>query len=145
MGQTTSVVREGSQNQYVKKESNKFFTQLELLDTWKAFVSTIDAPQMKSALSAREPVLTGQWQIEYELDTELQFNRLTFDLKPKLLGFLRRHLQNDALEILFKVSEETSSRSDIPYTDEERWNLLVTRYPTLGSLKSKFGLDFEHY
>ena len=143
--QISSLVSEGPQNQYVKKEANKSFTQLELLDAWKDFVSTIEAPQMKSALNAREPVLTGQWQIEYELDTELQFNRLTLELKPKIVGFLRRHFQNEALEILFKVSEKISSHSDIPYTDEERWNLLVTRYPSLGGLKSKFGLDFEHY
>jgi hypothetical protein len=144
--QTSGVVREGSQNQYVKKEVDKSFTQLELLDAWRDFVTTIDdAPQMKSALSAREPFLSGHWQIEYELDTELQLNRLTLDLKPKLTGFLRRHFQNEALDILFKVTEETNSHPDIPYTDEERWNLLVSRYPSLGGLKSKFGLDFEHY
>ena len=120
-------------------------TQQELLQCWKVFVGTIEAPQLKSALSAREPSLNDRMQIEYELDTELQFNRLSLDLKPKLLGFLRRHFDNETIEIHFKISEGTSNQSEIPYTDEERWNLLVNRYPSLSGLKSKFGLDFEHY
>ena len=131
--------------QYIKNKEAKSLSQQELTEAWKIFVSTIEAPQLKSALSAREPRLTNQTQIEYELDTELQFNRLTLDLKPKLVGYLRRNFENEAIEILFKVSESTDHQSDIPYTDEERWNLLVSRYPALAPLKSKFGLDFEHY
>ena len=143
--ENTGKVAEKGSNQYVKKEINKSFSQAELLEVWKSFVSTVDAPQLKSALSAREPLLTKPWQIGYELDTELQLNRLTIDLKPKLLGFLRRELDNESIEITFSVSEILSPHSGIPYTDEEKWNLLVERYPALGPLKSKFGLDFEHY
>ena len=121
------------------------FSEEDLLDAWKNFVVTIDTPQLKVALSAREPQLSGEWQIEYELDTELQYNRLTLDLKPKLLGYLRRHFNNEAIEIQFKISEGNSNTSDIPYTDSERWNSLVEKYPALATLKSKFGLDFEHF
>jgi len=130
---------------YSGKEERKTFTGAELIEAWKSFVSTIDAPQLKSALSARDPGLSGRWNVSYELDTELQYNRLTHDLKPKLLGYLRRKFGNEAIEINFTVSEGTNIQSGIPYTDEERWNLLVSKYPALASLKSKFGLDFEHY
>ena len=130
---------------YAANDAVKTFTEAELIEAWKNFVSTIDTPQLKSALSAREPGLSSQWKIDYELDTELQYNRLTLDLKPKLLGYLRRRFENEAIEIHFKVSEGTNIQSGIPYTDEERWNLLVTKYPALATLKSKFGLDFEHY
>ncbi len=132
-------------NQYVKKTIVRSLTEPELAEAWKTFVSTIEAPQLKSALSAREPKLNGQAQIEYELDTELQYNRVIQDLKPKLSGFLRRQFDNESIEVVFSVSEHLSQQSNIPYTDDERWNLLVSRYPALGTLKSKFGLDFEHY
>ena len=91
-----------------------------------------------SDYGAPQPKLTGQWQIEYELDTELQYNRLTADLKPKLLGFLRRKFDNESIEINFSVSEQINQSAHIPYTDEERWNLLVTKYPSLAGLKAKF-------
>lgn len=130
---------------YSEKEAAKTFSESELMEAWKIFVNTVDAPQLKSALSAREPSLGSDWKIGYVLDTELQFNRLTLDLKPKLQGYLRRTFENEAIEIHFTVSEGTNIQSGIPYTDEERWNLLVSKYPALASLKSKFGLDFEHY
>jgi len=131
--------------QYSGKVAVKIFTETELIEAWRSFVNTIDAPQLKSALSAREPSLNNHWKIGYELDTELQFNRLTLDLKPKLQSYLRHRFENEAIEIHFTVSEGTNIQSAIPYTDEERWNLLVSKYPALTSLKSKFGLDFEHY
>ena len=120
------------------------FTQFELGEAWKNFVEDIDAAQLKSALSAREPVLGEKWQVQYELDSELQLNRLTLDLKPKLLGFLRETFKNEVIEIQFKVSSNTIQQTRTPYTEVERWDSLVEKYPALATLKSKFGLDFEH-
>jgi DNA polymerase-3 subunit gamma/tau len=132
-------------NQNSKGEEVNPFSQQDLLEAWRSFVATIEAPQLKSALSAREPVLADKWQIDYELDTELQFNRLTLDLKPKLQGQLRRSLKNELIEIQFKVSAVSTDQPNIPYTDAERWNALAEKYPALATLKSKFGLDFEHF
>ena len=141
-----NVNSEVTTNQNSKSENAHQFTEQELLASWKLFVDEIDgAPQLKSALGTREPSMTGKWQIEYELDTELQLNRLALDLKPKLQGFLRNYFGNDAIEIQFKVSDCNNTKSNIPYTDAERWCSLVDRYPALATLKSKFGLDFEHF
>ena len=146
LSEVSNVVGEAAGSQYVTTVTEKPFSQGELLESWKTFVTGItDAPQLKSALSAREPLLADKWIVEYELDTELQYNRLTLELKPKLLGFLRRQFENDAIEINFSVSEQINHQSNVPYTDQERWNLLVTKFPSLAGLKSKFGLDFEHY
>jgi hypothetical protein len=141
----TGRLAEKDGNNYQTTKAEQSFSQSELMESWKDFVGRIDAPQLKSALSAREPLLTENWQVEYELDTELQLNRLTLDLKPKLLGHLRRMFKNDAIEILFKVSSDAGQQHNIPYTDGERWDSLVKQYPALSALKSKFGLDFEHF
>jgi len=138
-------IAEINENRYSGNYKENPFSQQELQVAWKNFVANIDAPQLKSALSAREPGLTNKWLIEYELDTEIQLNRLTFDIKPKLLAFLRRLFENDAIEILFIISTDSGQRPGIPYTDSERWSLLVDKYPALSTLKSKFGLDFEHF
>jgi hypothetical protein len=132
-------------DQYSTNETVYPFSEPELLEAWKTFVEKIDAPQLKSALGAREPSITSDWRIEYDLDTELQFNRLALDIKPKLQSYLRQHFRNEAIEIQFKVSTSESNLSNIPYTDTERWALLVEKYPPLANLKSKFGLDFEHF
>ena len=139
------IVSDSAADQYATNETAYPFSQPELLEAWKIFVEKIDAPQLKSVLSAREPGISGEWQIEYDVDTELQYNRLAQDIKPKLQAYLRHHFRNEAIEIQFKVSAIASQRSNVPYTDAERWALLVEKYPPLANLKSKFGLDFEHF
>ena len=142
----TKVISEVASNQYSTNETAYPFSRQELLEAWKIFVDKIeDAPQLKSALGIREPSVSGEWQIEYELDTELQLNRLALDIKPKLQAYLRNRFRNEAIEIQFKVSDTASHQSSTPYTDAERWALLVEKYPALAALKSKFGLDFEHF
>ena len=121
------------------------FSQKDLAVAWKRFVALIDAPQIRTALGIREPVLKDGYLIEYELDTELELNRLALDLKPRLLGFLRSNLRNESIEIQFKVLSDSTQPIGVPYTDSEKWALLAKKYPALASLKSKFGLDFEHF
>lgn len=142
----TNIVSDVTTNTYSKNETNHPFSQQELLEVWKIFVDKIeDAPQLKSALATQEPRISGEWQIEYDVDTDLQLNRLALDIKPKLQSYLRNHFGSEAIEIQFKVSESTDQKIHIPYTDAERWALLVEKYPPLATLKSKFGLDFEHF
>ncbi len=119
------------------------FSVEDLVKSWRKFVDKIDAPQLKSALSTREPVIQDQWIVSYELDNELQLQRLTLDLKPKLLGYLRRHLNNDAIDIKFSVLPHHDTDSSVPFTDSEKWQALIEKYPSLAYLKTKFGLDFE--
>jgi DNA polymerase-3 subunit gamma/tau len=121
----------------------KPFTHAKLVEVWKIFVGKIEAPQLKSALSSRDPNLNEGWRIEYELDTELQLQRLILELKPKLLGFLRRELSNESIEIEFLISTHSDDKHSVPYTESEKWQALVEKYPALATLKSKFGLDFE--
>lgn len=119
------------------------FTLEELTVVWKKFVEKIDAPQLKSALSSREPKLNDQSHIEYYLDNELQLQRLTLDLKPKLLGHLRREFNNESIDINFLISSHSDDNPSVPYTESEKWQALVEKYPALATLKTKFGLDFE--
>jgi hypothetical protein len=121
----------------------KPLTQEKLTEVWKLFVEKIEAPQLKSALSSREPKLTDQKRIEYFLDNELQLQRLTLDLKPKLLGHLRNEFGIESIEINFYISSGTDEKPSVPYTESEKWQALVEKYPALATLKTKFGLDFE--
>ena len=140
----SGLLFKSSDHKEVKPPSQNPFSQNELAEAWKNFVDAIESAQLKSALSAREPVLADNWKVEYELDSELQLNRLTLDLKPKMLGFLRERFKNEMIEIHFSVSAANVQQSRTPYTEAERWDSLVEKFPALAALKSKFGLDFEH-
>ena len=130
-------------NQTESVSETKILTQEKLTEVWKLFVEKIEAPQLKSALSSREPKLEDQKRVEYFLDNELQLQRLTLDLKPKLLGYLRNEFGIESIEINFHISSGTDEKPSIPYTESEKWQALAEKYPALASLKTKFGLDFE--
>jgi DNA polymerase-3 subunit gamma/tau len=119
------------------------FTQDQLNHVWKIFVEDIDAPQLKSALSSRLPQLGDDWKIIYELDNELQNQRITLELKPQLLGFLRQNFRNEKIEIEFIITENKDFKPEVPYTESEKWQALAEKYPSLITLKNKFGLDFQ--
>ncbi len=115
----------------------------QLIKAWKEFADTVDAAQLRSALSVREPFLTDNFKISYNLDNEVQRQRIILDLKPKLLAYLNTALHNDQISIEFNVTENLEDIMNKPYTDQEKFNSLVTKYPVLGIMKQRFGLDFE--
>jgi hypothetical protein len=135
----TNIPNSASQKQ-IQENS---FTQEQLVEVWKNFTERIDAPQLKSALSCRFPLLQENWLISYDLDNELQNQRITLEWKPQLLGYLRQNLRNEKIEIEFKILDIVDNTSSIPYTDAEKWEVLAQKYPALVSLKNRFGLDFQ--
>jgi DNA polymerase-3 subunit gamma/tau len=119
------------------------FNLSQLLIAWKDFADTVDAAQLKSALSVREPILLDDFCIEYNLDNEVQRKRIIMDVKSKLLAYLHKILKNEHITIEFNVSENLEEIMNKPYTDQEKFNSMAAKYPALSLMKSKFGLDFE--
>ena len=117
--------------------------QDQLIKAWRNFSDTVDAPQLKSALSVREPTLRENSVVEYILDNDVQNQRIIMDLKPKLLAYLSSMLHNDQITIEFSVKENLQEIMNKPYTDQEKFNALSAKYPILGMMKQRFGLDFE--
>lgn len=124
----------------IKEEA---FNVDQLTKAWKDFADTVDAAQLRSALSVREPFMTDNFKITYNLDNEVQRQRIILDLKPKLLAYLNKILHNDQISIEFYVTENQEEIMNKPYTDQEKFNSLVAKYPVLGMMKQRFGLDFE--
>ncbi len=119
------------------------FDLSQLIEAWKKFAESVDAAQLRSALSVREPIFTEDYNIVYNLDNEVQRQRITLDLKPKLLAHLHTALHNDKITVEFNVTENKEEIQNRPYTNQEKFNVLAAKYPLLGSMKQKFGLDFD--
>ena len=132
-----------SQSSGIEAQNVMPFDQMTLSKFWRDFAETVDAAQLKSALSVREPILGENFSIFYYLDNEVQRQRIILDLKPKLLGYLNKALNNDKITIEFQVSENLEEIKNKPYTDQEKFGVLVEKYPVLALLKQRFGLDFE--
>jgi DNA polymerase-3 subunit gamma/tau len=115
----------------------------QLLHAWKDFANSVEAAQLKSALSVWEPMLDEDLNVVYNLDNEVQRQRIVLDLKPKLLAHLHKALHNEKIMVEFIVTENKDEILNKPYTNQEKFNVLAAKYPVLGIMKQRLGLDFE--
>jgi hypothetical protein len=123
--------------------TGQIFDLAQLNQAWKDFAETVEAAQLKSALSVREPILDEELNVIYNLDNEVQKQRIVLDIKPKLLAYLHAALHNEKIRIEFNVTENKDEILNRPYTNQEKFNVLAAKYPVLGIMKQRFGLDFE--
>jgi DNA polymerase III subunit gamma/tau len=144
-GKNLSEVAEPSASSLIEKgvARERPFDLQQLVKAWREFAETVDAAQLKSALSVRDPVINENFDISYNLDNEVQYQRITQDLKPKLLAFLLRELHNEQINLEFIVSENIQEIINKPYTNQEKFNVLLSKYPIVGMMRQRFGLDFE--
>jgi len=132
--------RSGMRGETLNEQS---FDSAQLINAWKEFAEVVEAAQLKSALSVREPILTDNYVVTYSLDNEVQRQRITLDIKPKLLAHLHKVLHNDRISVEFDVTENQSEIMNKPYTNQEKFNALAARYSVLNLMRQRFGLDFE--
>jgi DNA polymerase-3 subunit gamma/tau len=119
------------------------FDLAQLTKAWKDFAETVEAAQLKSALSVREPILKDHFVISYSLDNEVQSTRIVSDVKPRLLAFLHKVLHNERITVEFIVTENKQEILNKPFTNQEKFNTLASKYPLLNLMKQRFGLEFE--
>ncbi|HAK78571.1 MAG TPA: DNA polymerase III subunit gamma/tau [Runella sp.] len=118
------------------------FTTKELQQTWDAFSSFRE--QNGGAVSEqimlnREFKMEGT-TIELILDN-LHQEVLLNDVKPELLGYLRRHLKNRQIQISYRIAPNEVKRN--PYTPLEKFNTLAEKNPSLLDLQRLLGLDVD--
>ncbi len=121
---------------------DKSFTLEQLKQTWEDFSRMRE--QKGGAVSEqimlnRELKLEGT-MIELILDN-LHQETLLNELKPQLLGYLRRNLQNRELQITHRIAPNEVKRN--PYTPQEKFNALAERNPALLDLQRLLGLDVD--
>jgi len=120
------------------------FNQEDLLRHWDAYTESIknEKPRMANSLKHHLPRLGDALQIELVLSNSAQLEEFQSDIKPELLVYLEKALQNNQFKIL-PVIAETEEQQNTLYTSEEKFDHMVKKNPELGKLKERFNLDFE--
>lgn len=121
---------------------SKAFTQEQLNHAWEKFAleCKLSQPRMYSTLVSQLPVLTDNNIIEFTISNPLQEEEL-IKLKPSLLNFLRKELSNNTMDLVTKMTDAPQDHRRF-YTDQEKFDHLVEKNPSLLNLKQQFGLDF---
>jgi len=116
------------------------FTNDEFLKHWNKYAKTLANNGKKSQASillASEPTL-NKFTIQYTLPTNLMREQLNL-IKPKLLEYLRKNLNNFSISLEINV-KETAHKKFI-YTAEEKYQKLKEMNPNIELLKNTFKLD----
>jgi DNA polymerase-3 subunit gamma/tau len=121
---------------------NDPFEVEELNKLWSKFTKTLGRNKQQnlaSTLKTADRNLTGS-QIGLELFNNVQMREVE-RIKPELLGFLRRELNNYEIDILCTVREQ--SGDERPYTPEDKFQHLMKTNPSLLDFKNELDLEVD--
>ena len=128
----------------VSKLRKTDFSEIKMLKKWKEvieFVKQKGKSNLGITLAVFPPLLKANFEIELPLSNSSQVEMLQDD-KYMILEFLRNKLENDYIEITAKVIE--SEKSNIPYTNKDKFAKMMDENPHLETLRMKLGLDPDY-
>lgn len=117
------------------------FNEEQLKSVWKKYyfkLQELGEKNIASILITDTPKLNPNFQIVLTLPNDLMKSQLERG-KPKLLSFLREHLNNYGISMTIEVNEVIEKKK--AYTTIDKYNKLKEKNPLLEKLKNTFGLD----
>ena len=120
------------------------FTEVEFLDAWKEMNSMFSKKgktNLSLALTSNTPNLSDNFLIEITLSNTSQIE-LIQEEKMNLLGFLRKRLNNDLIDLIPKVVQFNAENT--PYTNSDKYKKMYEQNKNLAILGQKLGLDPDY-
>jgi len=130
--------------EYTSDARDEFF-ESEFTAAWKKLAERIKVSEIEgssivySAMITRAPLLKDNFQVELSVDNRSQAEEL-MDRRIEIHDYLRKSLKNGGIEVKFRVEKDQKKRK--AYTDEEKFNRMLEKNPTLLRLKNELSLDF---
>ena len=131
-------------NKKTIKTNSENFSNDDLIAGWnemKAYFSENKKTNLVLALDVEDPVLQEDYKIEITLSNTSQVE-LVQDEKMNILDFLRKKMNNDFIDLNFKVNE--INKQDIPYTNSDKFKKMYEKNKNLEILGQKLGLDPDY-
>ena len=131
-------------NKKTIKTNSENFSNDDLIAGWnemKAYFSENKKTNLVLALDVEDPVLQEDYKIEITLSNTSQVE-LVQDEKMNILDFLRKKMNNDFIDLNFKVNE--INKEDIPYTNSDKFKKMYEKNKNLEILGQKLGLDPDY-
>ena len=131
-------------NKKTIKTNSENFSNDDLIVGWnemKAYFSENKKTNLVLALDVEDPVLQEDYKIEITLSNTSQVE-LVQDEKMNILDFLRKKMNNDFIDLNFKVNE--INKQDIPYTNSDKFKKMYEKNKNLEILGQKLGLDPDY-
>jgi DNA polymerase-3 subunit gamma/tau len=124
-------------------QTDNSFDNEKVLNSWASFGESLkgEHPRMYSIVKGTTPSVGDDGSIMVELSTEAQKEFFDHNFKQNVIRHFRNELKNSSVKVESIVRE--SEGSNIPYTDEEKYNYLKSKNPAIDDLKRELGLEPE--
>ena len=127
----------------IKEQASNAFINDALQKVWKDFIS-IQKDKGKSNFATTldmNPPTLKDYKFEIILSNKSQ--EIVIEKEKKdLHEYLRKSLENDAIEVITKIQKTT--KEFIPYTSKDKYEQMVKDNPILNTLREKLGLDYDY-
>ncbi len=116
------------------------FSESDLLEIWDKLKETYrsSSASIFTALNTHPPVLIDEFSIEMGVDNPVQKDHI-IEQKPQMLSFIRKHLNNYALN--FSVVIKETKKVQKAYLPAEKFQKMLEKNPDLEKLKNDLDLD----
>ncbi len=124
--------------------NNKVEITAEALETaWHEFMDHLkgEGTRIVSMFKTLRPELETDQIIKIHLSNAAQKDTFILHYKPKLMSFLDRKFIMRDLDI--ETAVDLSETSEILYSDDQKLNYFINKYPVLKDMKREFNLDIK--
>ena len=126
-------------------DQNKQFTSAELAVVWKQLADEFQAANLiNKYVMMNRPIELIDHIIHLKVENEVQVQQFNENIRLEILGKIRERLQNYQIDIALDVMASEKSDKKMLYTQSDKYEFLVQKYPMLSEMKQKLGLDHEY-
>jgi DNA polymerase-3 subunit gamma/tau len=117
------------------------FTPQAFETAWQEFTDHLkgEGTRIVSMFKSIRPELENDQTIKIHLSNAAQKDTFILNYKPKLINFLESKFILSDIDI--ETIVDLSETSEILYSDEQKLNYLINKYPILKDMKKTFNLD----
>lgn len=108
---------------------------------WLEFTDQLrgEGTRIVSMFKSIRPEVENDQTIKIHLSNAAQKDTFILNYKPKLINFLESKFIFSEIDI--ETTVDLSETNDILYSDEQKFNYLINKYPILKDMKKTFNLD----
>ncbi|MFW5687707.1 MAG: DNA polymerase III subunit gamma/tau, partial [Bacteroidota bacterium] len=116
------------------------FTESDLMEVWNKLKENYrhTSASIFTALNTHPPIIIDDFTIEIGVDNLVQQDNI-FEQKPQILSFLRKNLNNYALNFTIKTREAIKTQK--AYLPTEKFQKMLEKNPALDKLRTDLDLD----
>jgi DNA polymerase III subunit gamma/tau len=117
------------------------FTPQTFEVAWQEFTEQLkgEGTRIVSMFKLIRPELENDQTIKIHLSNAAQKDTFILHYKPKLINFLEKKFILRDIDI--ETTVDLSENNEILYSDEQKFNYLINKYPILKDMKKTFNLD----